>query len=371
MKSKALMLSAKGVVLAERLEPAGFRVGCSDDSFISENLGNDHVITFPQRKRREVAKELLEDLECQEDLCEPAQTWLEEPMDLELFGQSVLSLPEADEESKISEILALPSIPPYSSSINAEFFQSSPNGFFSVQTATIDSKQEELFDLSGEDDDIMATFEQLLQQIQPIDSATYETTVDQKDFATTIDDDETSALLDDLIQRHLVTGAILENIENIDLDAIAEVAVVLPPKPVELLPPPTVLSVVQSIDQVSSAESDEEWKPERRASKQRKMVQSGRQIAKITGINRTAPSRQRKKKLPVEDKKLRKKEQNKTAATRYRIKKKAELEILLEEEAVLLERNKKLQKKYDGMVKEVSYLKKLMREVFTARGIMK
>ena len=39
MKSKALMLSAKGVVLAERLEPAGFRVGCSDDSFISENLG--------------------------------------------------------------------------------------------------------------------------------------------------------------------------------------------------------------------------------------------------------------------------------------------------------------------------------------------
>ena len=158
------------------------------------------------------------------------------------------------------------------------------------------------------------------------------------------------------------------------MDAIAEVAVVLPPKPVELLPPPpppTVLSVVQSIDPVSSAESDEEWKPERRASKQRKMVQSGRQIAKITGNNRTAPSRQRKKKLPVEDKKLRKKEQNKTAATRYRIKKKAELEILLEEEAVLLERNKKLQKKYDGMVKEVSYLKKLMREVFTARGIMK
>ena len=56
----------------------------------------------------------------------------------------------------------------------------------------------------------MATFEQLLQQIQPIDSATYETTVDQKDFATTIDDDETSALLDDLIQRMRFTKVSLD-----------------------------------------------------------------------------------------------------------------------------------------------------------------
>lgn len=75
----------------------------------------------------------------------------------------------------------------------------------------------------------------------------------------------------------------------------------------------------------------------------------------------------RKKTLKADDRRLRKKEQNKTAATRYRIKKKAELDILLEEEANLEERNRHLQQHHDELANEVRYLKKLMREVITGK----
>lgn len=75
----------------------------------------------------------------------------------------------------------------------------------------------------------------------------------------------------------------------------------------------------------------------------------------------------RKKTLKADDRRLRKKEQNKTAATRYRIKKKAELDILLEEEANLEERNRCLQKHHDELANEVRYLKKLMREVIIGK----
>lgn len=73
----------------------------------------------------------------------------------------------------------------------------------------------------------------------------------------------------------------------------------------------------------------------------------------------------RKRPLKADDRRLRKKEQNKTAATRYRIKKKAELDILLEEEANLEQRNRHLTIQHDELANEIRYLKKLMREVFT------
>lgn len=75
----------------------------------------------------------------------------------------------------------------------------------------------------------------------------------------------------------------------------------------------------------------------------------------------------RKKSLKPDDRRLRKKEQNKTAATRYRIKKKVELDILLEEESNLEQRNRQLQIQHDELANEVRYLKKLMREVFIRR----
>jgi len=71
-----------------------------------------------------------------------------------------------------------------------------------------------------------------------------------------------------------------------------------------------------------------------------------------------------------EDKKSRKKEQNKNAATRYRQKKKAEIEIVLEEERELQEKNDKLQVKHADIKREIKYLKSLMRELYSAKGLL-
>ncbi|RXN25386.1 cyclic AMP-dependent transcription factor ATF-4-like protein [Labeo rohita] len=72
-------------------------------------------------------------------------------------------------------------------------------------------------------------------------------------------------------------------------------------------------------------------------------------------------------KVVVEKKKLKKMEQNKTAATRYRQKKRAEQEALLSECVVLEERNQELVEKAESLTKEIQYLKELMDEVKRAR----
>lgn len=66
-------------------------------------------------------------------------------------------------------------------------------------------------------------------------------------------------------------------------------------------------------------------------------------------------------------KKLKKMEQNKTAATRYRQKKRAEQEALGDEHAVLERKNMELTEKAESMAREIEYLKELMEEVCRAR----
>jgi cyclic AMP-dependent transcription factor ATF-4 len=73
----------------------------------------------------------------------------------------------------------------------------------------------------------------------------------------------------------------------------------------------------------------------------------------------------------LEDKKVRKKEQNKNAATRYRQKKKQEVKEIEGEERELAEHNEKLQEKVKNLQQEIGYLKGLMREVFKAKGLLK
>lgn len=73
----------------------------------------------------------------------------------------------------------------------------------------------------------------------------------------------------------------------------------------------------------------------------------------------------------VEDKKVRKKEQNKNAATRYRQKKKLEIKEIQGEERELMESNDKLKEKVKGLQQEIGYLKGFMREVFKAKGFLK
>ncbi|KAL4658108.1 hypothetical protein GN956_G2902, partial [Arapaima gigas] len=68
------------------------------------------------------------------------------------------------------------------------------------------------------------------------------------------------------------------------------------------------------------------------------------------------------------EKKLKKMEQNKTAATRYRQKKRAEQEALKVECAELEKRNHELAEKADSISKEIQYLKDLMEEVQKAKS---
>lgn len=66
----------------------------------------------------------------------------------------------------------------------------------------------------------------------------------------------------------------------------------------------------------------------------------------------------------VEDRKIRKKEQNKNAATRYRQKKKQEMEIVLSEEQELSNRNVELKRILVDRNREAKYLKTLIREFY-------
>ncbi|KAK3592674.1 hypothetical protein CHS0354_015976 [Potamilus streckersoni] len=69
--------------------------------------------------------------------------------------------------------------------------------------------------------------------------------------------------------------------------------------------------------------------------------------------------------------KEKKKVQNKNAATRYRIKKKAEKEALQTDESKLVEKNKDLREKVESLQREISYMKDLMAEIYKAKGFKK
>ena len=68
------------------------------------------------------------------------------------------------------------------------------------------------------------------------------------------------------------------------------------------------------------------------------------------------------------ERKLRKKQQNKDAATRYRQKKKQEQDHVNHEVALLEGRNHKLKDQVDQMTREIQYLKNLIEEVYKARS---
>ncbi|CAB1344406.1 unnamed protein product [Coregonus sp. 'balchen'] len=70
----------------------------------------------------------------------------------------------------------------------------------------------------------------------------------------------------------------------------------------------------------------------------------------------------------VVEKKLKKMEQNKTAATRYRQKKKGEQEVLSAECSELEQRNRELAEKAEGISREIQYLRDLMEEVRSAKN---
>ncbi|XP_041986678.1 activating transcription factor of chaperone [Aricia agestis] len=84
-----------------------------------------------------------------------------------------------------------------------------------------------------------------------------------------------------------------------------------------------------------------------------------------------APSRPKPYSRAPDDRRSRKKEQNKNAATRYRQKKKAEIEVLLTEEQALCRRHAELGDKCADLQREIRYLKGLMRDLFKTKGLIK
>lgn len=73
----------------------------------------------------------------------------------------------------------------------------------------------------------------------------------------------------------------------------------------------------------------------------------------------------------TDDRKVRKKEQNKNAATRYRQKKKQEIKEIQGEEQELVDYNEKLQNQVKDLQREIGYLKGLMKDLFKAKGLLK
>ncbi|XP_076310744.1 cyclic AMP-dependent transcription factor ATF-4-like [Tachypleus tridentatus] len=76
------------------------------------------------------------------------------------------------------------------------------------------------------------------------------------------------------------------------------------------------------------------------------------------------------KSVDAQSRRDRKKIQNKEAATRYRIKKRLEVQCLLTEENVLVEKNSELREKMKKVENELCYLKNLTKEVLRTKGII-
>ncbi|KAH8255441.1 hypothetical protein KR038_003273 [Drosophila bunnanda] len=115
----------------------------------------------------------------------------------------------------------------------------------------------------------------------------------------------------------------------------------------------------------SIADADEEWLPE--------PISSNSSSPAHTLVEAEAVAVQSPKKRTrtygrgVEDRKIRKKEQNKNAATRYRQKKKLEMENVLGEEQVLSQENEELRRTLRERRNEMRYLRQLIREFYQER----
>lgn len=115
---------------------------------------------------------------------------------------------------------------------------------------------------------------------------------------------------------------------------------------------------------LSYASNDDEWSPKSSASEEMFDV-------KRSKTNDLGPiKKKRMYRRSPEDRTYRKKEQNKSAANRYRLKKKAEIEILLDEERGLAKVNEELQTKFSDVQREIKYMKGLMREFYQAKGML-
>ncbi|EDW25558.1 GL26659 [Drosophila persimilis] len=113
----------------------------------------------------------------------------------------------------------------------------------------------------------------------------------------------------------------------------------------------------------SIADVDDDWLPEQTSSSS-----SSPAYTSMENTSMAAPKkRTRTYGRGVEDRKIRKKEQNKNAATRYRQKKKIEMESVLGEEHELTQENEGLRRTLRERRSEMRYLRQLIREFYQER----
>ncbi|EDV98956.1 vitellogenin-1 isoform X2 [Drosophila grimshawi] len=120
----------------------------------------------------------------------------------------------------------------------------------------------------------------------------------------------------------------------------------------------------------SIADADEEWLPTSSSSSSSPAHTIAEEPQHSTpsdnGSSSSGPAKKRTRTYGrgTEDRKIRKKEQNKNAATRYRQKKKKEMEHVLTEEQELTQVNDELRRKLGGFKRESRYLRQLIREFY-------
>lgn len=113
----------------------------------------------------------------------------------------------------------------------------------------------------------------------------------------------------------------------------------------------------------SSHTDDSDWIP----------ATPGRSIGAVGAALKAKQSAKRKprsNRRSKEDRAIRKKQQNKDAANRYRRKKKAEIDILIDEERDLQKHNDSLMDRFNDINREVKCLKSLLRELFRKKGLI-
>ncbi|KAH8376843.1 hypothetical protein KR093_001678, partial [Drosophila rubida] len=121
----------------------------------------------------------------------------------------------------------------------------------------------------------------------------------------------------------------------------------------------------------SVADADEEWLPETSSNSPAHTIDEEEEQspspAAAASSSSGAKKRTRTYGRGVEDRKIRKKEQNKNAATRYRQKKKIEMEHVLGEEQELIQANEELRRTLSERRNESRYLRQLIREFYEGR----
>jgi len=305
------------------------------------------LITNTAVDRRVLVTRLLEALEDQPlQNEEPDYGWMEAPMDLEIFEQSLRCL--ADES------LALTHDSSWVSSPATPIFPSSPQTSFDHQGDVWAIKPEQA-DAADNSEHLLETLELMMKEIQDDEASPSTAKIAELDLLE--DDgaeDVTSAILDSLIQGNTEEDVVLAEISDMALEWMGNS---VPESPVFIGSPPAPESPIPSV--ASSSDIEFVPSPSSESEKAFEPVTSRPCVTK-------SKARGRKARIQPEERKSRKKEQNKTAATRYREKKKLELGLAHVEESILAEKNRKLRKQLDALTQELRFMKRLVRDVFNS-----